>query len=40
MKYANAYNEVSIAASNEKFGHDVFKEVADAADKSALWDGQ
>jgi hypothetical protein len=40
VAYADAYNKVSIAASDRKFGHDVFKEVAEAASKSALLDGQ
>jgi len=29
--YADSYNEVSAAAANRKFGHDVFKECADIA---------
>jgi hypothetical protein len=29
--YADSYDEVSIAAANQKFGHDVFKECAEAA---------
>jgi hypothetical protein len=29
--YADSYDEVSIAAANQKFGHDVFKESAQAA---------
>jgi hypothetical protein len=40
VAYADAYNKVSIAASDRKFGHDVFKEVAEAVSKSALLDGQ
>ena len=27
--YADAYNRVSVAAANRKFGHDVFKECSD-----------
>jgi hypothetical protein len=29
--YADSYNEVSVAAANRKFGHDVFKECAEVA---------
>jgi|SRR5271154_1361304 len=31
--YADGYNEVSAAAANHKFGHDVFKECAEVASK-------
>lgn len=36
--YADSYDEVSTAAANRKFGHDVFKECAEAARKS--WECQ
>lgn len=32
--YADSYNEVSAAAANRKFGHDVFKECAEVANKN------
>jgi len=38
VSYADGYNEVSAAAANRKFGHDVFKECAEAASQS--WEHQ
>lgn len=32
--YADSYNEVSAAAANRRFGHDVFKECAEVANKN------
>lgn len=32
--YADSYDEISTAAANRKFGHNVFKECAEAAQKS------
>jgi hypothetical protein len=32
--YADSYNEVSAAAANRNFGHDVFKECAEVASKN------
>jgi hypothetical protein len=32
--YADSYNQVSAAAVNRKFGHDVFKECAETASKN------
>ena len=32
--YIDSYDEVSAAAANRKFGHDVFKECAEAASKN------
>jgi hypothetical protein len=31
--YADSYNRVSMAAANRKFGHDVFKECAEEAER-------
>jgi hypothetical protein len=38
LSYADSYNEVSKAAANSKFGHDVFKECYETAKKS--WERQ
>jgi hypothetical protein len=38
VSYANSYNEVSVTASNRKFGRDVFKECAETASKN--WERQ
>lgn len=34
VAYADGYNDVSIAAANRKFGHDVFEECAEDARRS------
>lgn len=36
--YVDSYDEVSAAAANHKFGHDVFNKCAEAARKN--WEGQ
>jgi hypothetical protein len=33
VAYADGYNRVSMAAVNRKFGHDVFKECAEEAER-------
>lgn len=38
ISYADSYNEISTAAANRKFGHDVFKECRDEARKT--WEQQ
>jgi hypothetical protein len=34
VAYADSYNRVSMAAANRKFGHDVFKECAEEAERT------
>lgn len=38
VDYVAAYNEVSMDAADRKFGHDIFKEVSDEAEKE--WERQ